>query len=138
MILPAGVLGDKFGRKRLLLAALGVFGVGSVWRALASSAALLIAGRCVLGLGAAFMMPLSMAVLPEQVRRAGADSLTTALAATGGDGALRQGGGCLHPWHGPVALVSADLSVVVCPAVPGHQAAPGDSDRRGECVAMTR
>jgi len=63
-LLPAGLLGDRFGRKRLLLAALVVFGLGSAACAYAPSAGALIAGRAVLGLGAAFLAPLSMAVLP--------------------------------------------------------------------------
>src|SRR5262249_10655882 len=55
-VLPAGMLGDRFGRKRLPLGRLPpVSG--------ASAAGELIAGRAALGLGAAFLMPLSMSVL---------------------------------------------------------------------------
>jgi len=63
-LLPAGLLGDRFGRKKLLLAALAVFGVASLACAYASSAGALIGARVVLGLSAAFLMPLSLAVLP--------------------------------------------------------------------------
>jgi DHA2 family multidrug resistance protein-like MFS transporter len=63
-LLPAGLLGDRFGRKRLLLAALVLFGVASLGCAFASSAGELIAARAVLGLGGACLMPLSMAILP--------------------------------------------------------------------------
>jgi EmrB/QacA subfamily drug resistance transporter len=63
-LLPAGMLGDRFGRKRLLVGALTVFGLASAACAFAGSAGTLIAARAVLGLGAAVMMPLSMAVLP--------------------------------------------------------------------------
>jgi MFS transporter, DHA2 family, multidrug resistance protein len=63
-LLPAGLLGDRFGRKKLLLAALAVFGVASLACAYASAAGMLVAARSVLGLSAAFLMPLSMAVLP--------------------------------------------------------------------------
>ncbi len=63
-LLPAGLLGDRFGRKKLLLAALAVFGVASLACAYASSSGMLIGARVVLGLSAAFLMPLSMAVLP--------------------------------------------------------------------------
>ncbi len=64
-LLPAGLLGDRFGRKRLLLGSLALFGVASLGCALASTAGQLIAARALLGLGAAAVMPLSMAVLPS-------------------------------------------------------------------------
>ncbi len=63
-LLPAGLLGDRFGRKRLLLIALALFGVASVGCAFAPSAGALIAARAVLGLGGACLMPLSMSILP--------------------------------------------------------------------------
>src|SRR5216683_2897743 len=63
-VLPAGLLGDRFGRKRLLIAALILFGVSSAACAYANSAGALIAARAVLGLGAAAIMPLSLAILP--------------------------------------------------------------------------
>jgi MFS transporter, DHA2 family, multidrug resistance protein len=59
VLLPAGLLGDRFGRKKLIVAALVVFGAASVACAYAPSAAALIAARTVLGLGAAFIIPLS-------------------------------------------------------------------------------
>src|SRR4051812_41189434 len=64
VVLPAGMLGDRYGRKRLLLGALVVFGLSSLACAFAGDAGTLIAARTALGVGAAFMMPLSMAVLP--------------------------------------------------------------------------
>src|ERR671936_1314046 len=59
MMLPAGMLGDRFGRKKLLLGALLVFRAASLACAYAASAGVLIAARAVLGLGAAFIIPLS-------------------------------------------------------------------------------
>lgn len=63
-LLPAGLLGDRFGRKRMLILALLLFGAASTACAYADSAGTLIAGRAVLGLGAAFLLPLSMSVIP--------------------------------------------------------------------------
>lgn len=63
IMLPAGLLGDRFGRKRLLLTALTLFGLGSLACAYASSAGQLIAARALLGLAAAFVLPLSLSVL---------------------------------------------------------------------------
>src|SRR5690242_1871476 len=63
-LLPAGLLGDRFGRKRLLLAALGAFGAASIWCAYAGSATGLIGARVLLALGAAFLMTMPASVLP--------------------------------------------------------------------------
>lgn len=63
-LLPAGMLGDRFGRKRWLLIALVSFGAASLGCAYSGSTDMLIAMRALLGLGAAFLIPLSMSVLP--------------------------------------------------------------------------
>src|ERR1700691_4609781 len=63
-LLPAGLLGDRGGRKKLLLGALAVFGVASLACAYSSSTGELIAARAVLGLAAAVILPLALAVLP--------------------------------------------------------------------------
>ncbi|MGK5681903.1 MFS transporter [Actinoplanes sp. URMC 104] len=62
-LLPAGLLGDRLGRKRLLIGGLTLFGAASVACAYAQTAGQLIAARAVLGLAAAVIMPLSGAVL---------------------------------------------------------------------------
>ncbi|MGW6375747.1 MFS transporter [Rhodococcus sp. NPDC055112] len=63
-MLPAGALGDRYGRKKFLLGALLLFGAASIACAFAASSGQLIAARVVLGVAAAAMMPLSMSVLP--------------------------------------------------------------------------
>ena len=63
-LLPAGLLGDRLGRKKMLLIALVAFGASSAACAFAGSPAELIAARAVLGLGAAVIIPMSIAVLP--------------------------------------------------------------------------
>ncbi|GAA4977300.1 DHA2 family efflux MFS transporter permease subunit [Actinoplanes utahensis] len=62
-LLPAGMLGDRYGRKRLLLIALVLFGSASAACAHAQTAGQLIAARAVLGLGSAMIMALIGAVL---------------------------------------------------------------------------
>jgi MFS transporter, DHA2 family, multidrug resistance protein len=62
-VLPAGQLGDRFGRKRLLLIGLTVFDAASAACAYAPNSASLIVTRAVLGLAAAAVLPLSMSVL---------------------------------------------------------------------------
>jgi len=63
VMLSAGVLGDRVGRRRLLLAGLAVFLAASVWCALSVSAGELIAARAVMGLGAGIVFPLALAVV---------------------------------------------------------------------------
>lgn len=64
MLLPAGLLGDRYGRKRMLLIALVLFGLASLGCAFAPSADWLILARALLGIGGAFLIPLSMAAIP--------------------------------------------------------------------------
>jgi MFS transporter, DHA2 family, multidrug resistance protein len=62
-MLPGGLLGDRYGRKKVLLGALALFGVGSLACAYAPSAGAFIAARVLLGLGAAAIIPLALSVL---------------------------------------------------------------------------
>jgi EmrB/QacA subfamily drug resistance transporter len=62
-MVPAGRIGDIFGRRRALLAGVALFGVASVLCAVAPSASLIIASRALQGLGAALIFPVSVSVL---------------------------------------------------------------------------
>jgi EmrB/QacA subfamily drug resistance transporter len=62
-MVPAGRIGDIFGRRRALLAGVALFGVASALCALAPSATLVIAFRALQGLGAALIFPVSVSVL---------------------------------------------------------------------------
>ena len=64
VILTAGMVGDRFGRKRLLLAGLAVFLAASLWSALSGSVGELIAARALMGLAGGVVFPLSLAVVP--------------------------------------------------------------------------
>ena len=59
----AGPLGDRFGRKRLLLLGIVLFGGVSIWVGLASSVIELVVSRIALGIGAGLLFPLSTAVV---------------------------------------------------------------------------
>jgi EmrB/QacA subfamily drug resistance transporter len=65
LLLPAGVLGDRYGRKRMLLVGLALFGISSVIASQATTSVELIAMRAVMGIGAAFIVPLSLSILPS-------------------------------------------------------------------------
>ena len=63
VLLTAGALGDRFGRKKALAFGLAVFGLGSGLSALAGSAEMLIATRALMGVGGAFIMPSTLSIL---------------------------------------------------------------------------
>jgi len=63
LVVTAGRLGDMFGRKRLFLAGLCVFALGSILSGAAQGESTLIAGRILQGVGAAPMLPLSLAIV---------------------------------------------------------------------------
>jgi len=63
LLLTAGTLADLFGRRRLFVAGIALIAVGSLVCALAPNAAMLITGRGITGLGAAFEIPASLAIL---------------------------------------------------------------------------
>jgi EmrB/QacA subfamily drug resistance transporter len=73
-LLTGGVLGDLFGRRRLFIIGIALFTAGSLICGIAPDNATLIAGRALTGLGAAFEMPTSLAILsdayPDGKRRA--------------------------------------------------------------------
>ncbi len=62
-MLAFGMVGDEFGRKKVMLAGAGIFCAGSVLAALAPNIGLLIAGRAVMGLGAAASEPGTLSML---------------------------------------------------------------------------
>lgn len=63
LLLFAGAVGDRFGRKGILLAGLAIFGSGAAVAALASDPTVVIACRAVMGVGAAFVMPTTLSVI---------------------------------------------------------------------------
>src|SRR4051794_38476133 len=58
LILPMGALGDRYGRKRLMLVGLALFAAASLFAMYASGTTGLIAARAVMGVGAAILTPL--------------------------------------------------------------------------------
>ncbi|MEV6771855.1 MFS transporter [Nocardia sp. NPDC051030] len=87
LLLPLGAVGDRLGRKPTLLAGLGVFGVATVVSALAPTAEVMIAARVASGIGAAMIMPITLAVItstfPDE-QRGKAIGVWTGVAGGGG------------------------------------------------------
>ncbi len=66
-MLPAATLGDRLGRRRVMISGVAVFTLASIAAALSTSADALIAARAIQGLGAAAIMPLSLSLLASAV-----------------------------------------------------------------------
>jgi len=121
LTLPAGMLGDKYGRKKCMMIALAIFGVSSVICAYAGSVSMLIAGRLLLGLGAAFILPLALSVMPVFFRE---DERTKALAILMGGvflayplGPILGGWLLTNYWWGSVFLINVPVVLIALLAI---------------------
>ncbi|MFI6984104.1 MFS transporter [Embleya sp. NPDC050154] len=87
LLLPLGAIGDRLGRKPMLVAGLAVFGVGSIAAAVAPTAEVMLAARAASGVGAGMIMPITLAVItstfPEE-QRGKAIGVWTGVAGGGG------------------------------------------------------
>ncbi|MFE1859412.1 MFS transporter [Streptomyces anandii] len=88
LLLPAGALGDRFGRRKALLAGLAVFGGGSAAAVFTTSPAVLIGLRGVLGVGAALVMPATLSTITSTFPSAQRARAVSVWAAVAGAGAL--------------------------------------------------
>jgi DHA2 family multidrug resistance protein-like MFS transporter len=115
-LLPAGLLADRYGRKKVLLISLAVFGAGSLACAYAPSALALIVARTVLGLGAAAMVPVVLATLTvlfseaERPRAVGIWAASNFLALPLGP--ILGGYLLSHYWWGLVFLINVPVVLI--------------------------
>jgi MFS transporter, DHA2 family, methylenomycin A resistance protein len=86
LIPTGGVLGDRFGRKRLFMIGIIVFAVGSVLCALSPNALALIIFRVVQGAGGALMLALTLAIITDEVPAENRARAIATWAAIGGTG----------------------------------------------------
>ena len=121
LLILFGTLGDRVGRRRILLLGYGLFGVASAVAALAQDAQVLICARALLGVGGAMIMPATLSILrqvfPDRRERAVAIGVWSAVAAVGAAVGPLLGGFLLeHFWWGSVFLVNIPLMLVIVPA----------------------
>ena len=118
LILAAGSLADRLGRKGMLLAGLAVFGAASLAGAFATTTGQLIAARAVMGLGAAMMFPATLSLLTNvftaRKERALAIGLWGASAGVGIALGPIAGGWLLERfWWGSIFLFMVPIAAVV-------------------------
>ncbi|MEE1792461.1 DHA2 family efflux MFS transporter permease subunit [Streptomyces sp. BE308] len=121
LLFTAGLLGDRIGRKKVLLFGILVFGIGSGLAALSTSPAELITWRALMGFGAAFVMPATLAVLMNVFER---DEQPKAIGIWAGSVGLGIAigpitGGLLleHFWWGSIFLVNVPVVIVALVAM---------------------
>lgn len=134
LLLGAGTLGDRFGHRRLFMAGLVIFGLASIMAAFSPTSAVLIGARALLAVGAACMMPATLALIRlgfEDVRER-----NLAIAVWGSISVIGMAGGPIiggilleHFWWGSVFLVNVPvviIALIVTPLVaPAETGNPG-------------
>jgi EmrB/QacA subfamily drug resistance transporter len=88
LLLPAGAIGDRYGRRRVLLLGLGIFGAGAAFATTISDPGTLIAVRAFMGLGAALIMPTTLSIITATFPAGERDRAVGAWAGVAGGSAL--------------------------------------------------
>ncbi|MDI9883226.1 MFS transporter [Streptomyces sp. HNM0645] len=120
LLILFGTLGDRVGRRRVLLLGYALFGVASAVAALATTPEVLIGARAMLGVGGAMIMPATLSILravfPDRRERATAIGVWTAVAAVGAATGPVLGGFLVqHFWWGSVFLINIPLMLLILP-----------------------
>jgi EmrB/QacA subfamily drug resistance transporter len=116
LLFTFGVVGDRIGRKRVLMAGLVLFGLGSLFSAYSHSPDQLIAARAVMGLGGAAVMPQTLSIIAnvfEPHERARAIGIWTSAVGIGVAIGPVLGGVLLsHFWWGSVFLINVPVTII--------------------------
>ena len=140
LLFTFGVLGDRIGRKRMLIAGLALFGIGSLLSAYSRSPDQLIAARAVMGLGGAAVMPQTLSIISnvfEPQERARAIGIWASAVGIGvAIGPVLGGLLLAHFWWGSVFLINVPVTVLGAAAVfflvpESRNPAPGKIDYLG-------
>lgn len=122
-LITMGTLGDRIGRRRLLLIGAVAFGVASVLAAFSTSAGMLIAARALLGIAGATLMPSTMSLIRNMFLDANQRTVAIGIWVSGFSAGSVIGplvGGFLleHFWWGSVFLLGVPVMVILLIAGP--------------------
>ncbi|WP_030671459.1 MFS transporter [Streptomyces rimosus] len=118
LLILFGTLGDRVGRRRILLMGYGLFGAASAAAALAPNPQILMTARALLGIGGAMIMPATLSILrqvfPDRRERAVAIGVWSAVAAVGAAVGPVLGGFLVENfWWGSVFLINIPMMAVM-------------------------
>ncbi|GAA2296848.1 MFS transporter [Streptomyces caniferus] len=137
LLLIAGNSADRYGRKKMLLVGLALFGVASLAAALATSPGLLIAARAGMGIGGALLVTTTLAVVMQifdDAERPRAIGIWSSVNSLGFAAGPLIGGSLLdHFWWGSLFLVNLPVAVISLVAV---AALVPESTSRGDSLAL--
>jgi MFS family permease len=146
LLFTGGYLGDRYGRKKALLAGVAIFAAGAGLSATAVDARMLIAGRVVQGVGAACSEPGTLSLLrhlhPQRRRRArvlGGWAAASGIALAAGPvaaGLLVAAGGWRAVFWGELAAALLTAAVAAVLLVDSRDPAPGRDVTAQVCVAL--
>jgi EmrB/QacA subfamily drug resistance transporter len=116
LVLPAGAIGDRLGRRNLLVAGTVVFGIGALVASFAGSPAALIAWRAVMGVGAAMIMPGTLSTITASfppAERARGVATWSGFASAGAIIGLVASGALLERWGWESIFVTSAIIAAV-------------------------
>jgi DHA2 family methylenomycin A resistance protein-like MFS transporter len=137
LMLPAGTFGDLSGHKRIVLTGLGLFGVASLLCAAAPSVTMLVAARVLQGIGAALLLPGTLAIISRAFPEGHAQARAIGIWAGIGSLALPAGpllGGLLIDAFGWRAVFLVNVPVVAVAALTTAAVVSESSDPRGRSL----
>ncbi|MET7394658.1 MFS transporter [Dactylosporangium sp. NPDC005572] len=121
LLLPMGALGDRYGRKRLLLIGLTLFAAASLAAVFAGNAGQVIAARAVMGVGGAILTPVTMAIIPVMFdpdeRRKAIAALTMGMGVGLPLGPIIGGYLLEHFWWGSIFVINVPVAALAIAAV---------------------
>jgi len=144
LLLPAGALADRVGRRPVLVGGIVVFTLGSLAAAYSGTATWLIVARAVMGAGAAVILTVPLAVLPSifepDERPKAIAGVTVALGLGLPLGPIVGGWLLAHVWWGAVFLINVPLGVLAAVGVavllpPSREASPTAIDLPGAVLS---
>ena len=131
LLLSAGALGDRFGRRGALSAGLVVFGAGSIFAMHIDSSSMLIGARAVMGIGGALIMPATLSILTNVFTDPKERAQAIAMWASVGGLAVALGpvtGGFLLEHFTWSAVFALNLPIAVIALVAGRRLVPTSRD----------
>ncbi len=116
LLLPAGAIGDRYGRKGALLVGLAIFTAGALWASYSDTPMALITARGSMGVGAALIMPATLSILTEVFpphERVKAIAVWSGFAGAGGAIGIIGGGLLLEQfWWGSIFFINVPIAAI--------------------------